>query len=122
MYQAKFLKQHDLVEEEVIIEVNGLELVGFSLDDNHRFLPNKIYPINLEFTILDDPEIVILKEPQYSVERIGEGFSYLICGLVHNDSIDIGHDINIKDDCFKFENLDYKFVRMRVDRISIEFI
>ncbi len=123
MYQAKLLKLDNLIEEKVVMEINGLEIVGFTSICPYLIEPGKLYPINIGLTILDDPEIVQINESKYELKRIDETFGYFLYGKVYGDVIDIGNNIKIQDDIFNENSyLDGQFIRMKVDRLAIEFI
>jgi hypothetical protein len=123
MYQAKLLKLDDLIEEEVTVEVNGLQFVGFASVCPYKIMSNMIYPINIGLTFLDGPDIIELHEPQPSLERIDMTYGYILSGQVCGDSIDIGNGIKIQDDIFnESPYLDGQFIKIRVDRLSVEFI
>ncbi len=123
MYQAKLLKLDELIEEEVLVEINGLQFVGFASVCPYKLTLNKIYPVNLGLTFLDGPEIILLDEAQHGLERSDKTYEYIICGQVCDDSIDIGNGIKIQDDIFGENSyLDKQYVKIKADRLSVEFI
>lgn len=123
MYQAKILKLDELIEEEVLVEVNGLQFVGFASLCPYNLEINKIYPVNLGLTFLDGPEIIVLDGEQHSLERIDNTYEYILYGQVCGDTIDIGHGIKIQDDIFSQNSyLDNQYVKIKAERLSVEFI
>lgn len=123
MYQAKLLKLDEIIEEEVLVEINGLQFVGFASVCPYKLTLNKIYPVKLGLTFLDDPEIIELNEPEYSLKRINKTFKYILRGKICGESIDIGNGIKIQDDIFKEDSyLDKQYVEIKIDRLSVEFI
>ena len=123
MYQAKLLKLDELIEEEVLVEINGLEFVGFSSVCPYKLVLNKIYPVNVGLTFLDGPEIIVLGKPQHNLERIDKTYGCILCGQVCDDSIDIGNGIEIQDDIFSENSyLNKQYIKIKADRLSVEFI
>ncbi|MHB1220437.1 MAG: hypothetical protein ACYC0J_00360 [Gammaproteobacteria bacterium] len=123
MYQAKLLKINEQIEEEVTLEINFLQFVGFAYIRPYKIKINESYPVILSLTILDDPEIVELGEPRTSFEIIKDTYGYVLYGKICDDKIDIGNGIKIQDDIF-IENsyLNGKYIKMKIDRLAIEFI
>ncbi len=123
MFQAKLIRLNNIIEEEVTVEINNIQIVGFASVCPYKLDINTIYSVNIELTILDDIELVELDNSQYALERIGDGYSYILCGQVCGNCIDVGHGIKIRDDMFnKISYLDGHFIKIKVDRLSIEFI
>ncbi|MDQ0221020.1 hypothetical protein J2S21_004178 [Peribacillus cavernae] len=57
------------------------------------------------------------------MEHIGVGYQYYIRGFLHENSIDAGILISDEDEYFvDCPDLIGKFVELKVDRISIEFL
>lgn len=125
MYQAKLLKLDDSIEEEVLLEINGLQFIGFTNISHYPHLVvNKIYHVNLDLTIFDDPELVILNEPQKGIEKLDKNYyGYILRGQVCGNCIDIGNGIKIQDDMFEeYTYLDTQYVKIKVDRIGVELL
>lgn len=123
MNQAKLLKLDEFIEEEVMIEINGVQFMGFSAICPYKIFINKIYPVCVSITILDDPEITELTELKYGLEEIGDAYGYFLYGQVCEDSVDIGNNLKIESDFFK--EIPYLlgcFVRIKADRLSVEFL
>lgn len=123
MYKAKLLKLDEFIEEEVLIEINGLQFVGFASICPYKPKINKVYPVKLGLTFLDGPEIIVLDEARHHIERIDKTYGYILCGQVCGDSIDIGNGIKIQDDIFgEYSYLNQQYIKIKVDRLSVEFI
>lgn len=123
MYHAKLLKLDEYIEEKVTVEIKGIQFIGFASICPYKVVPNKIYPVELSLTILDDIEIFELNEPQYGLERTNEACGYMVYGQVCGDCIDIGNGLKIQDNIFnEFTYLNSKYVKIRVDRLAVEFL
>lgn len=65
----------------------------------------------------------MLDGAQHNLERIDKTYEHILYGQVCGDSIDIGNGIKIQDDIFSENSyLDKQYVKIKVDRLSIEFI
>lgn len=123
MYKAKLLQLSETFGEEVAIEINGMNIIGFIEGCPYRIIPGNVYPINLSLTILDDPNIIVLSEPKQAIEHIKGKFSYIIYGKVIKNAIETVNNIVIEDDFFSQNSyLEEKYIKLNVDRISIEFL
>ena len=110
------------VEEKVSLKVNGLVVTCFA-----GYCPNKIcvgneYPVVFELMIFNDYEVEEVESKCCGVERIENGFSYWIKGRLCKGEIDCG--IKFSDEILlsDYGYLDGKFVRVKVDRIDVEFL
>lgn len=111
------------IEEEVTLEIEGVELTGFAIVCPYEIELGKSYPVSIGFTILDELIIREIKENRKELERIGLGYEYYIRGFLQEDSIDAGIVLIDEDEYFlDFPQLIEKNVEMKVDRISIDFL
>ncbi|QBJ84372.1 hypothetical protein C7M23_00875 [Bacillus subtilis] len=118
---VKGLDSH--IEEEVILEIEGIEFTGFSSVCPYEIELGKKYPVLVGFTILDELVIRESIEKTKELEQIGLGYQYYIRGILQEDSIDAGIVLTDEDEYFsEYPYLIGKNVEMKVDRISIEFL
>ncbi|WP_018931988.1 hypothetical protein [Gracilibacillus lacisalsi] len=118
---VKNLNPH--IEEEVTVEIEGIEFTGFAFICSYKIELGKSYPVSIGFTILDDLIILEIQEETKEIEGIGSGYEYYIRGLLYEDTLDAGIVFNDEDQYFfDYPELIGKNVEMRVDRISIEFL
>lgn len=111
------------IEEEVILEIEGVELTGFSSVYPYEIEVGKKYPVLVGFTILDELVIRENKEETKDLERIGLGYQYYIRGILQEDSIDAGIVLTDEDEYFsEYPYLIGEHVEIKVDRIRIEFL
>ncbi|ASB62998.1 hypothetical protein SC22_01905 [Bacillus sp. A053] len=111
------------IEEEVILEIDGIEFTGFSSVYPYEIEVGKKYPVLVGFTILDELVIRENKEKTKELERIGLGYQYYIRGILQEDSIYAGIVLTDEDQySSEYPHLIGKNVEMKVDRISIEFL
>ncbi|MFK4345236.1 MULTISPECIES: hypothetical protein [unclassified Paenibacillus] len=110
------------IEEEVRVEINGIEFTGFV--DCFPYLINtgSYYPVEIGITVLDDLELKEINESVQEIEQIGNGFGYFIRGELDGNCC-LNSVMIFQDDWFlEYSYLGGKYVEIMVDRISIEFL
>lgn len=121
-YNALIKATDSNIEEEITIEINGVELTGFVDSFPYGINIGGYYPVEIGITVLDDLELKEIDQPVKEIEQIGEGFGYFIRGELDGDRLNSA--IIFKDDEW-FQEYSYlagKYVEIMVDRISIEFL
>jgi hypothetical protein len=123
IYKALVKDLNPLIEEEVTLEVEGIEFTGFASICPYSIEIGKKYPVLIGFTILDELNIREMKEDKKELERIGLNYNYYIRGSLQEDSIDAGIVLVDEDEYFsEYPELRERNVEIKVDRISIEFL
>ncbi|MFD2698986.1 hypothetical protein ACFSVM_00760 [Paenibacillus shunpengii] len=111
------------IEEEVTLEVQGIEFTGFAFICPYEIEVGKEYPVTIGFMILDGLEIREICNSKKELKRIGTSYNYYIRGILNEDSIDAGIVISDDDEYFaNYPDLIGKAVEFQVDRISVEFL
>jgi len=121
-YNALIKATDSNIEEEVKIEINGVELTGFVDSFPYGINIGGYYPVEIGITVLDDLELKEIDQPVKEIEQIGEGFAYFIRGELDGDRLNSA--VIFQDDEW-FQEYSYlagKYVEIMVDRISIEFL
>lgn len=123
---VKVEKFNQMIEEEVVVNVNGQLLRCFmSYLDDLVIEAGKEYYANIEYEIYNDFSIEEVNEELRKIECVNESFSYDIIGKLNIDKCKLESSINIEideDDIYEFGGYDNKYIRFRVDRFNIEFI
>lgn len=123
VYTALVKRLDPQIEEEVTIEIEGIEFTGFAFICPYKIEVGKSYPVSIGFTILNELMIREIKGEKKEIERIGLGYEYYIRGLLHEDNIDAGLVFTDDDEYFSdYPELMDKYIEIKVDRISIEFL
>ncbi|MEK5104925.1 hypothetical protein MKX83_23565 [Cytobacillus sp. FSL M8-0252] len=123
VYTALVKRLDPLIEEEVTIEIEGVEFTGFAFICPYKIEIGKSYPVSMGFTILNELIIHTIQEKKKEIERIGLSYDYYIRGLLHEDTIDAGLVFTDDDEYFSdYPELMNKYIEIKVDRISIEFL
>lgn len=81
IYKALIKGLDPHIEEEVILEIEGVEFTGFSSVCPYEIEVGKKYPVLVGFTILDELVIRESIEKTKELERIGLGYQYYIRGF-----------------------------------------
>lgn len=117
---------NELVEEEIIVNIDGQELICFmpyGIEKDINVGDKCSADIEVEF--YDDIELEIMQEKIKKIECIGKTFSHYIYGKVDIDKCVIKSSIEIKldkDDLIEYGYCDNKYVKLKVDRFNLEFI
>lgn len=122
--KGKVIKLSPVIEEEVILEVNGIQIEAFICMCPYTIEENKTYNIELNLVFLDDEKFDEISYEKYDMQKIdGDGYAYKLTGKVKDGSLDIGGQIKIADEMFaEYKYLDGTFIEIEVDRISVDFI
>lgn len=122
-YNALVKAIDPIIEEEITLEINGVEVVAFVTICPYQIEVGQRYPVIVGFTILDGLEIHEINGKCKGLERIESSYQYIVRGLLSEESIDAGIIISDEDEYFEDHRyLNGKHVEMKVDRISVEFL
>jgi hypothetical protein len=123
MYQATLLKLNPLMEEEVLLDINGVKLVGFSTICPYKIVPGNVYFVRLYLIYLDGVEVNELDNQEYGAIQVDDTYKYFLKGRVIGSYLDIGNGIKIKEEYFeKHPYLNGKYVMLKIDRFGVEFL
>ena len=125
-YLVKIESLNKIIEEEVVVNVNGQLLRCFMsyLDDIVIEVGNEYYA-NIEYEIYNDLSIEEVNEDLKNIQCVNESFSYDIIGKLNVDECKLESTIDIaidEEDIYEFGYYDNKYIKFRVDRFNIEFI
>lgn len=121
-YNALIKATDSNIEEEIKIEINGVELTGFVDSFPYGINIGSYYPVEIGITVFDDLDLKEIDQPVKEIEQIGESFGYFIRGELDGDRLN--SVITFQDDEW-FQEYSYlvgKYVEIMVDRISIGFL
>lgn len=111
------------IEEEVTLDIQGIEFTGFATICPYEIEVGNMYPVTIGFTILDDIIMNEAKDQRIGLEYLDSGYRYCIKGVLNETSIDAGIIIEDDEDYFKdYRYLINKLVEFQVDRMNIEFL
>lgn len=121
-YTALVKKIDDDIEEEVTLSINGFDVICFAGVCPYEIYEGKKYPVYFEMVFFDDYSVQESSKKISNLERIGNGFSYWIVGKLKGDTID--SSIQFKDEILlsDYGYLNDKYIRIKADRIDVEFL
>lgn len=124
-YSAKIISISPLIEEEVTLEIHGLQIVAFVNVCPFELLVGELYQIDLDVTILDEFIIKLADLEERRIDQIDDSFAYTLQGKLDIDRelLDVGILFHI-DSEFLMDcgYLHEQYVQIRVDRIRVDFL
>lgn len=126
-YEALVRGLSPFIEEEVLIEINGIVLTCFAVPWGFSVVEiGKSYRAHIGVTILDDLGMREIAATANGFRQIGSSFAYYIQGKFDLDSRILEAGVQIpfdrdEVDLHDYGYLDGKYVEIRVDRIDVEF-
>jgi hypothetical protein len=124
IYQAKVLHLDEDVEEEVVLQVGGVELTCFACVCPYAIEVGLSYMVELHPVVFGDYVVTeLIGDTAPAVARVGNSFTYVITGQLSGGSLECGGLI-FEDEVLQrdFGDLDGKTIAMTVDRIDVEFL
>ena len=124
IYNAKVLHLNNDVEEEVLLQIGGVELTWFVSVCPYAIAEGLSYPIELRPVIFDEYVISELANNSVpSISRVESSFAYVVVGEMRGACLKSG-ELIFEDDVLQrdFGYLDGKMVAMKIDRIDAEFL
>ena len=121
VYNAIVKKINSDIEEEITVIINDVEFVGFVNTYPYAIEQRKMYPVSIAIIVLDEFKIKSINTSLKEFERINDGFSYKLRGVLRKNGV-LESKIGIQDEIL----IDYaywydKFVEIEVDRIELIF-
>ena len=118
---AKIINLDDNVEEEVLIKINGVDLVAFITYSPYLIEIDHEYSVEIVL-FADDVDIKENNQEEKCLVRDGETFAYTVKGFLNQmGQLDVG--FLIEDEIFDdYEYLYEKYITLKVDRIDLEFV
>lgn len=125
-YVAKIVGFNEIIEEEVMININGVEIIGFvPVYPSFLLEISKEYLVELDLYMNEEYEI---KEKNISIKEarnIEPGYDYIFTGKLNIDEGCLDSSIRLKIDkeyLFDIGYLDNKYISITVDRVNVYFI
>ncbi|GLR04989.1 hypothetical protein [Vibrio hyugaensis] len=120
IYNAKVLGLNPDIEEEVTLEVNGVELTCFAGMCPYELNIGQEYPVTFEMLDFELTEQESTEET--SMTRVDSTYAYKLLGRLNGNTIDAG--LKICDDFLEsdYAYLDGQFICLCVERLDVEFL
>lgn len=118
---VKIISLNEDVEEEAVVQIKNIKFATFIAYAPYVIDVDKCYPVEISFFV-DEVDIQENSEAVKDLTRIDESFEYIVKGYLNDKGqLDVG--FLIEDDVFEdYQYLYGKYVRLKVDRINLEFV
>ena len=121
-YKVVVLAVGQIVEEEVLLLVNGLEIKCFASYCPSKIVVGETYEVEFELVLSDTDVVAATEEPLTTlIEMIGSGFSCAIYGYLDGSMIRSFVDFPDQDIHYDYPHLNERYVKINVDRIDVSF-
>ncbi len=120
-YKVQIKSLNKDIEEEVVLELNGVELTCHASYCPYKLGVNEFYEVEFEGVVFDDYLVEESRTQKTELRQHGDSYQYSAYGkLVRNvlhSVIEIEDDELLSD----YGYLDGKYVRMNIDRLDVSF-
>ncbi|ALH99959.1 hypothetical protein C1Y08_18895 [Pseudomonas sp. FW306-02-F02-AA] len=110
-----------IVEEEVVLLVNGTVVKCFASYCPRNIVLGGSYEVELDMVIPDSDFIALAQETDVMVERVDDGFSCVLYGYLDGGIFRSFVDFSDQDIHYEYPSFNEQFVRIKVDRIDVAF-
>jgi hypothetical protein len=111
-----------IVEEEVVLLVNGVEVKCFANCCPEKIQVGRSYEAEFEIVLPNDDFIIVAeKRPDSLIEVIDDGFSCFLYGYLDGSVFRSFVDFMDQEIHYDYPALNEEFVKVRVDRIDVSF-
>ncbi len=121
-YSVMVLEIGEVVEEEVVLLVEGVKVKCFISYCPKKIMVGERYDVEFELDLPDGDCIALSESKKIAVESIGDGFSCLIYGYLDGSVFQSFIDFPDQDIHYEYPSFNEKYVRVSVDRIEVAFV
>ncbi|MCL6700927.1 hypothetical protein [Pseudomonas sp. T1.Ur] len=122
MTKVKILAIDDIVEDCAILLVEGNILECFVNSYPSKISVGETHLAELTIDYSDPVQIELSATPDAPLEKNGKGFGYYLHGLLENDIFKTFIDFPDEDLHFDYPGLLGRYVKIKVDRINVNFL
>lgn len=125
-YTAKVINMSPIIEEEVTLEINGIQIIAFANEFPVELIVGELYLVELDVIIFDEIIIKQVNMEEFKIQQENNSFAYTLQGKL---DIDEG-TLEVSSITFEIDSeflMDYgylheQFVQIRVDRFTVNFL
>ncbi len=125
-YTAKVINMSPIIEEEVTLEINGIQIIAFANECPFELIVGEVYQIELDVTILDEFIIKQVNLEEYNIHQQNNSFAYTLQGKLDIDegTLEVGSITFEIDSEFLMDYgyLHEQYVQIGVDRLTVDFL
>ncbi|TVT81547.1 hypothetical protein [Pseudomonas sp. H3(2019)] len=111
----------EIVEEEVVLLVNGVLIKCFMSYCPEKIMVGARYEVELEMILPDSSFVVTAQETDVMVEMLGDGFSGFLYGYLDGSVFRSFVEFFDQEIHHEHPSLNGQFVKVKVDRIDVAF-
>lgn len=121
-YVVIVLAVNPIVEEEVLLLVNGVKVKCFASCCPEKIQVGEAYEVEFEIVLPDDDFITVAEQRSDSlIEVKDDGFSCFLYGYLDGSVFRSFVDFMDQEIHYDYPALNEEFVKVRVDRIDVSF-
>lgn len=121
-YDARVQFIGETVEEELVLLIDGYDLTCFASVLPYCIEIGRQYPVTISpFLVDDDYEIEEASASAPAFEKYGNGFQYWIAGQLNGAVLECGLEFEDQVLLWDYGHLNGKRIRLKVDRLDVEF-
>ena len=122
IYSVKVLEVDENVEDVMLIEVAGIQITSFANVCPYAIEVGKEYDVMISFEFFNEYIVEEIEEQKAQITQTSSNLSCWFmgkhCGNYLESVVNIEEEILISD----FAYLEGRYVRIKVDRINVEFL
>jgi len=115
------VKINNNIEEEITLEVNGIEVICFANVCPYDIEVGEKYPVMFSSMTFDDYNVKELHEEIKSLKKTDNAYSYVVKGKLEGEMVLSVIDI-VDDGLLDYKYLDGSYVEFKIDRLDVEFL
>jgi hypothetical protein len=120
-YEVLVVEIDEVVEEAVVLLVNGVIVKCFASYCPFKIEVGKQYEVEFDLVLPDHDFVVVAQEASAPVEMIGDGFSCVLYGYLDGSVFRSFVDFPDQEIHYEFPYLNEKYVKVTVGRIDVAF-
>jgi hypothetical protein len=120
-YEALAVEIDEVVEEAVVLLVNGVTVKCFASYCPFKIEVGKQYEVEFDLVLPNRDFVVVAQETSTPVEMIGGGFSCVLYGYLDGSVFRSFVDFPDQDIHYEYPHLNEQYVKITADRIDASF-
>jgi hypothetical protein len=120
-YIAKIIQIDSIIEELVLLNVQGLTIRCFAVYCPSQIEVGTSYEVEFEMVLPDDLRISKVNNEEPRIEMLDDGFSCEIYGYLNDDIFQSLVDFSDQGIHFEYPHLNGQFVKITAQRIDVSF-
>ncbi|MBX7276339.1 hypothetical protein ACLBW8_28305 [Pseudomonas sp. M5A4_2d] len=119
--KAQVVALNELIEEEVTLLIDKTVVTCFASFCPYEIEVGKNYDVELNLNLADYYHAQKVDSINIFAERIENGFSYILYGMLHNDTFQTFTLLSDEGVHYDHPDLNDSFIKLNVDRIDVAF-